>query len=431
MISRLWTKFRQSSAGEKIRSFFPDPMVNILEHLSLAILATIFYRYPARRLTVIGVTGTDGKTTTAELIYGILIKAGKKAALISSISAKVGQKVIETGFHVTSPHPWGLQRLLREIVNKKFNYIVIEVTSHGLAQNRLFGCNFKVGVITNVTHEHLDYHKTYQKYLQAKARLFKTAKIAILNCDDESYSYLRQFCLKKKCFTYSLKQKADFTPQNFKFKTTLPGQYNQYNCLAAIAAASALGIPNTKIRKTISTFKNVRGRLEEVGKGQDFKVIIDFAHTPNSLKNVLSFLKEEKAPGSNLIAVFGSAGLRDKQKRSLMGEMAAEYADIAVITAEDPRTEDLNQIIEKIAQGCFKNGAKELKKESFALKGKTPCFFRVPDRKEAIEFAIKKLAQKGDIIVICGKGHEKSMCFGKIEYPWSDHKAVMQALKSK
>lgn len=422
MIGKLWSKFRQSSAGEKIRLFFPDPFVNILEHLTLAILATIFYRYPARRLIVIGVTGTDGKTTTSELIYEILTKAGKRTALISSVSAKIAKKEIDTGFHITSPHPWRLQKVLREIVNKKFNYVVIEVTSHGLSQNRLFGCNFKVGVVTNVTHEHLDYHKTYKNYLKAKAKLFDRVKVGVLNRDDESYNYLSAKCIthRTKYVTYGLKKKADFNPKTFPFKTLLPGEYNQYNCLAAIAATSFLGIPPAKIRQTLVSFKGVKGRMEEIKEGQDFRVIIDFAHTPNALKNALETLSAQKIKGARLIAVFGSAGLRDRTKRPIMGEVAGEYVDLIVLTAEDPRTEDVNQIINEIAQGALKEGAQE---------GKT--LFRVPDRGEAIKFAIQKLAKKGDIVVICGKGHERSMCYGKTERPWSEHQAVQEALEGK
>jgi len=432
MISKLWTKFRQSFVGEKIRSVFPDSMVNVLEHLSLAILATIFYGYPARKLTVIGVTGTDGKTTTAELIYEILTKAGKKAALISTVSAKIGQEEIETGFHVTSPHPWKLQKLLREIVNRKINYVVIESTSHGLAQNRLFGCNFKIGIVTNITHDHLDYHKTYENYLKAKAKLFKGVEVAVLNNDDESYKLLSNRLSNysiNKFVTYGIKSKADFIPENFKFKTQLLGDFNQYNCLAAIAATSSLGIPKEEIREAIALFSGVKGRMEEVKKGQDFKVVIDFAHAPNSLKNALEALNKEKNKDNKLIAVFGAAGLRDKKKRPLMGEISGKYADMTVITAEDPRTEDLNEIIEKIAQGCLKSGAVEQDKDKFKIDDKKNCFFIIPDRKEAIEFAIRKLAKKDDIVVVCGKGHEKTMCFGKKEYPWSDFRAVEESLK--
>ena len=402
-----------------------------LYHLGQAFLYASFYHFPARHLNVIGVTGTDGKTTTVNLIYHILKEAGKKVSMISSINAVIGEKKYETGFHVTTPNPRDMQKYLSQAVKAGSEYFVLEATSHGLGQNRLFGCFFNIGVVTNITHEHLDYHKTYQNYVKAKAKLFRIAEVAVLNKDDRSYPFLLPFCKKRKCFTYSLDKKADFNLKNFKFETALPGKYNQSNSLAASAVALSLGITRKKIKKSLKTFKGIKGRMEEIKRGQDFKIIIDFAHTPNSLKNVLEILNKEKKQDNKLIAIFGAAGLRDKKKRSLMGKVSGKYADITVITAEDPRTEDLNKIIEKIAQGCLRGGASELDRNDFELKGKRHYFFRVPDRKEAIAFAIRKLARKDDIVVICGKGHEKTMCFGKKEYPWSDFKAVEESLDKK
>ncbi len=421
MINKLWVGFRHSPLGEKLRSLMPDSLVNLFYHLPLAILAVFIHGYPAQKLKVIGVTGTDGKTTTANLIHHLLTKSGKKAALISTISAKIGQKEIPTGFHVTSPHPWKLQSLLRRIMDKGYQYLVLEATSHGLAQHRLLGSNFYLGVITNVTEEHLDYHQTYENYLAAKAKLFSGVKIAVLNKDDQSYFYLKSKIKnqKSKIITYGIKKKADFTPQTFKFKTLLPGEYNQYNCLAAIAVASSLGIDEKKIKKAIASFKSLEGRMEAIDEGQDFKVYVDFAHTPNALEQVLKTLKKELKEGKKLLVVFGCAGLRDIQKRPKMGTIASRLADLVILTAEDPRTEDVKKIINQIARGCLKKGGVE---------GRT--FFKVPDRSEAIRFAVNK-AKKDDLVVICGKGHEKTMCFGRKEYPWSDQKEVSRALKEK
>ncbi len=418
----LWSKFRQSYLGEKTRALFPNWVVNKFKHLPLAILAVLWFRYPARKLKVIGVTGTDGKTTTTSLIDYILVHWGKKAALISTVSAKIGQKEIDTGFHVTSPDSWKLQKLLREVVNQGFEYVVLEATSHGLVQNRFFGCGFKIGVVTNITHEHLDYHQTYLNYLKAKAKLFDRVEVGILNRDDQSFAYLKEKLRKKriKIISYALKNKANFTPRNFPFKTPLLGTYNQYNCLAAVATASSLGTPKKIIKQALASFPGVKGRLEEIKNNFGFRVFIDFASTTNSLKNVLIALGKIVPVKGRLITVFGSAGLRDVRKRALMGEMAAKYADLMVLTAEDPRTEDVNQIINQIAQGAFKKGAQENK-----------TLFRVADRTEAIKFAIQKLAQKGDVIVTCGKGHEQSMSYGKTERPWSEHQAVQKALEGK
>jgi len=403
---------------DKIRALIPQKLINVGKHCPLAFLAATIHYFPARKLKVIGVTGTDGKTTTANLIYHILDLAGKKVAIISTVSAKIGNQEIDTGFHVTTPNPWLLQKLLHKMVNQKIEYVVLEVTSHGLDQYRLLGVPFEIGVLTNVTHEHLDYHKTYENYVAAKAKLLEAAKIAIVNKDDESYKFLSsKFKVQSSKFiAYGIKNEADFTPKKFKFKTNLPGEYNLYNCLAAIAATSQLGIPAQFIREGLSSFKGVIGRMEEINEGQDFKVFIDFAHTPNALEQVLKAIKSVK---SRVIVVFGCAGLRDKEKRPKMGEIACRLADLAVLTAEDPRTEDVNEIIDQIAKGCLKAGG---------IEGKN--FYKIPDRQEAINFAIQKLAKKGDIIVICGKGHEKSMCFGRTEYPWSEHKAVRKALKS-
>jgi UDP-N-acetylmuramoyl-L-alanyl-D-glutamate--2,6-diaminopimelate ligase len=418
MIKRIWVIFRHSSLGETLRSLLPNFLVNSLYHFPQAFLASLIYQYPTKKLKVIGVTGTDGKTTTAALIHHLLLKAGKKTALISTVSAKIGSKEIPTGFHVTSPHPGKLQRLLREIADKDYEYVVLEATSHGLDQHRLYGVNFLVGVVTNVTHEHLDYHRTFENYLKAKAKLFQRVKMAVLNQDDDSFAYLKSVVPSgAKVITYGIKSKADFTPKTFRFKTLLVGEYNQHNCLAAVAVVSSLGISDDRIRKAIASFKGLEGRMEEINEGQDFEVFIDFAHTPNALKNVLKTLSGLKPPASNLIVVFGSAGERDKEKRPKMGEISAQLAEMAVLTAEDPRTEDVNQIINQIAKGCQKAGGVE---------GKT--FFRVPDRAKAIELALKK-AKKDDIVIICGKGHEKSMCFGRTEHPWSDQKAVRKVLK--
>lgn len=392
-----------------IRNLIPHYIVNLFYHLPISILATIFYHYPARNLVVIGVTGTDGKTTTSTLIYEILRKAAKKVALITSVCAKIGRKNLDTGLHVTTPDAWELQKLLRYIADKKFKFVVLESTSHGLAQYRLWGCNFQIGVLTNVTHEHLDYHGSWFQYLKDKARLFKKTKYSVLNRDDGSYSYLKDKA-GGKVITYGLK-KADFTPEKFTFKTLLPGDYNQYNCLAAIAVSKILEINNKDIKKAITSFKGVPGRMEEV-LSKPLKIIVDFAHTPNGLENALRTLRAVEH--KRLIAVFGCAGLRDKEKRPKMGKIACRLADIVVLTAEDPRTEDVKEIIGQIEKGCEKKGK----------------IYKEPDRGKAIALAIS-LAKEGDVVGIFGKGHEKSMCFGTKEYPWLDKKAIEKVLRSK
>lgn len=401
---------------------------------ALSHLASAWYGYPSRNLKIIGVTGTDGKTTTAGLIYWILNRAAGRAGLVSSISAKIGKRELDTGFHVTSPEPLALQKFLTKMVQKNCKFAVLEVTSHGLDQERVAGIDFEVAVLTNITHEHLDYHKTWREYRDAKVKLFKASKVSVLNYDDDSFSYISKIIGKeKKVISYGVKEKADYvakdiedTVQGTKFtsfsngksytiSTNLHGDYNVYNTLAAISVASQLKIPWKKIQSAVSSFKTPIGRLDEIKNRKGFKIYVDFAHTPNALDAVLNLLKTKKQ--GRLIAVFGSAGERDVGKRAQMGEISAKSADVSIFTAEDPRSEDVNKIIDKMAEGVKKGGAGER------------IFYKIPERGEAIAFAVQKLAKKDDIIVICGKGHEKSMAYNGVEYPWSDHEAVKAALK--
>ncbi|MBL7159365.1 UDP-N-acetylmuramoyl-L-alanyl-D-glutamate--2,6-diaminopimelate ligase [Candidatus Microgenomates bacterium] len=378
-------------------------------HLLRAVLATIFFRFPAKNLFVIGVTGTDGKTTTVHLITHILKAAGKKTAMISTVSAP--------GFHVTTPDSWQLQGFLRKAVDEKKEYVILEATSHGLDQYRLFGCNFKMGVITNVTYEHLDYHGTWKNYLKAKARLFNGVKWAILNRDDASYKYLKSQITsnQSRVVTYSLKRKADLTPRAFKFKTNLLGEFNLYNCLAAISAVKILGIPDKKIRQSLLSFEPVSGRLEEIDEGQDFKIFIDFAHTPNAFRQILPALK--KITQGKIIHVFGCTGDRERTKRPIMGEISAKFSDKIILTHEDTYSEDPKKIIAEIEPGVEKGG-KILAKN----------YWKIEDRREAIKKAIE-MAEKGDIVLVTGVGHQNSLNIGGKEISWSDQKEVRKILE--
>lgn len=398
-------------------------------HAVLALLAVFYFGFPGKRLKVVGVTGTDGKTTTTHLIHHILKSAGKKASMVSSVYAEMGGTKYDTGFHVTTPDPWKIQKFLREAANDGEEYMILEVTSHGIDQNRVWGINFDIGILTNVTHEHLDYHRTYRSYVKTKERLLHQSKIAVVNNDDESFRYIDP-SLHQKMVTYGLNN-AHLTPDSFPFETSLPGEYNRYNCLAAISVAKQLGIADEMIRKAVKSFKGVKGRFEIIETGKGFDVIIDFAHTPNAIEKVLSTIKPRAE--DRLIHVFGSAGLRDRTKRPIMGEMSAKYADLIVLTEEDYRTEDVHVIIDEIAQGCLKQGAQELNPEEFKITAevKSPVFFRVPDRKSAVMFAIQKLARSGDTVILTGKAHEKSLCRGKIEFPWNEHEAVKKALSER
>lgn len=404
-------------------------------HFFQAVLALLLYGFPGRGITVIGVTGTDGKTTTASLIYHILQSAGYNAALVSTVGAVINGKSSDLGFHITTPGRFAVQSYLRQAKKAGANYIVLEVTSHALDQHRVFGIPFAVGVVTNITREHLDYHKTYERYVHAKAKLLKKAKIAVVNKDDTSYQRLKRDELKqkdKKIITYGMKADSMVNPHMFPFQTKLIGKFNKYNILAAVAALRAVNIPDAVIRKGIASFKPPIGR-QEVVYHKDFMVIVDFAHTPNSFASILPEVK--KLAKKRLIHVFGAAGKRDAVKRPEMGKISAQFADIIILTAEDPRDEPVEKINSEIIGGIkdsrFEIAREEgIRNQGSGIRENKKYIIEIPDRTEAIQYAIS-LAKKGDIVITTGKSHEKSMNYGKGEEPWSEYEAVKEALKMK
>jgi UDP-N-acetylmuramoyl-L-alanyl-D-glutamate--2,6-diaminopimelate ligase len=397
-----------------VRKIIPQKAINLFRHLPTAVLANVIYGFPSRQMTVIGVTGTDGKTTTVNMIYQILKTAGKKVSMVSTINAEIAGKSYDTGFHVTNPDPLMLQKFIKMATQAGEEMLVLEVTSHGLDQYRAWGVHFDVGVITNITHEHLDYHKTWENYFQAKAKLIKQVKLAILNRTEDHYGRLCRLT-SGKVVSFGLTKQADFNPIKFPFKLVIPGQYNVLNALAASAVAVHFGVDTKIIKRTLENFSSLEGRMNEIKNTRGIKIVVDFAHTPNALKEALQALRS-LTPG-RLIAVFGAAGARDIEKRALMGEISARFADITVITSEDPRGE-LDQINAQILEGAQKAKG-ELGKNVY-IEG---------DRGKAIEMAINQIAKKGDTVGIFGKGHEKSMNYdGKKETPWSDHEAVKNTL---
>lgn len=382
-------------------------------HLLVAVFANIVFLFPSRGIKVIGVTGTDGKTTTVNLIYHILKTAGHKTSMISSINAVIGTKTYDTGFHVTTPSSFSLQKFLRKARKAKSEYFVLEITSHSIDQNRISGINFEVGVLTNISNEHLDYHKTYDRYLKTKAKLLKKSRINIINSDDSSYTLLADVKLKKpkeNWITYGLSESSDYNPNTFDIKESkLVGDFNNYNALAAVATCMALGIKDEAIKKAIKSFSLPIGRVDYVYK-KDFSVMIDFAHTPNAFEKILSTVRP--ITKGKIIHVFGSAGERDILKRPFLGEIASQYCDILILTAEDPRGEDVNKIIAEIEVGIKKEQAEVI---------------RIPDRKEAIDAAIQ-MAKKDDLVLITGKAQEGSMTTEKRELPWDEFAVVQSAL---
>lgn len=383
-------------------------------HLLTAIFSVIYFRYPARKMTVIGVTGTDGKTTTCHLIYHLLKSAGYSVGLISTVGAYYGSKEIDTGFHTTTPNSFHLQKLIHQMQQAGVKYLVLEVTSHALDQYRVFGCNFKVGVLTNITHDHLDYFCTMDNLILAKTKLLTSAKVAIVNKLDPSFTKVKSIISKTKNNPSTVIYPNDSidTPIKDAIEKRFTEPYNQLNAEAAILAVQSIGIPVIKIPQAITTFPGVPGRMEYIVAGQYFTVIVDFASTPNALENVLSGLRKNLKENTKLICVFGCAGERDKGKRPMMGKISTKLADLSIFTAEDPRTENVDDIINQIAGGEVGNK-----------------YLIEPDRKKAIELAISK-AKRGDIIIVCGKGHEKSMCFGKKEIPWSDQEVILASIRN-
>lgn len=406
-----------------------QPVINIY-HLFKAIVGNAFYGFPSKKLKVIGVTGTDGKTTTTHLIYHILKALGKKVSMVSSIYAKIGGEEFSTGLHVTTPDALIVQKLLRSSVDHGDEFFVLETTSHALDQNRIWGVSFSVGAITNITNEHLDYHKTYDKYLKAKAKILLASDTPIINRDDNSYESLKKILAQrgKRFKTYGLKNKADF---QFDFQKEIPEtpNFNNYNYLAAFSSLVSLGIPKDQIIRHTKTFTLPLGRLEVV-YDKELKVIVDFAHTSNSIYSVLSDIKRRKRGlTERLIHVFGSAGLRDFKKRALMGEASGSFADLVILTEEDFRTEDPDKISEEIAVGLKKKGFRFIDPSQLNSQ-KNKVYTIILDRKSAIEKAIQ-IAKEGDTIITTGKSHEQSLARGKKEYPWDEKKAVLEALNKR
>lgn len=414
-----------------LKKLVPHSLFDVY-HWLRAVGAVAWYGYPARDLVVIGVTGTDGKTTTAHLIYAILRAAGLPASLISTTGAIISSRENQPlGLHVTTPNPFELQHFLKTARASGSRYIVLESTSHGLAQHRVWGCNYQIGVVTNITHEHLDYHGSWENYFRAKAKLFRRVKTSILNRDDAAYARLRPLAAGQ-VVTYGLAVEAEVTATGLitgvegtsfevpqlgrRVNTRFVGEYNVQNMLAAASAGLALGLAPAAVAAGLEAAVPPPGRLQPVDMGQPFTVFVDFAHTPNSLENTLKLLRG--LAKNRLIVVFGCAGERDHGKRAPMGASAARYCDYTVLTAEDPRTESLETILDEIASGCEQEGGRLAE-----------TYFRVPDRQEAITFAIRELAQPGDVVVTTGKAHEQSMCFGTTEYPWDEFAAVRRALE--
>jgi len=407
---------------------------------AMALLSDKFYGHPSHQLKVIGVTGTNGKTTTTHLLEKILEDQGKQAGLIGTIKMKIGREVFEV--KNTTPDAIDLQKNFKKMLDAGSTYAIMEVSSHALDMGRVRGVDYHIAVFTNLTQDHLDYHGTMEKYREAKGLLFaqlgnkyqsaeQANKYAILNADDPASDYFKKITAAQ-VITYGIDQNADvkaekisisargthFTLVSYKGKIEVQlkmvGKFSVYNALAAATAALVEGVPLEDIKKSLEEIQGVDGRFETVDEGQDFTVIVDYAHTPDSLENVLKTIKEF-AKGK-IICVFGAGGDRDRTKRPLMGEIAMKYSDLAVVTSDNPRSEDPEQIISDILDGVKKVTATDAD------------YIAITDRKQAITYAVEN-ARSGDVILIAGKGHETYQILGDKVIHFDDREIARAALK--
>ncbi|WP_152656478.1 UDP-N-acetylmuramoyl-L-alanyl-D-glutamate--2,6-diaminopimelate ligase [Oceanobacillus sp. CFH 90083] len=404
---------------------------------ALAMLSAAYYDYPTTKFPLIGVTGTNGKTTTTYLLDAIFEKQGKKSGVIGSIQVKIGNET----FPVlnTTPDALALNRIFQQMQEREVDQAIMEVSSHALDMGRVFGCDYDIGIFTNLSQDHLDYHKDMDDYLRAKSLLFAGLgndyhhgknKYAIINEDDASSDLLKR-STAQQVLTYSCKQDADIMAKNIMLspagvafnlvtpigtahiKTNLIGMFNVYNMLAASSAAIASNVGLDVIKEALEDIKGVDGRFEPINEGQDYSVIVDFAHTPDSLENVLQTSREFAE--RKVYVVVGCGGDRDRTKRPLMADVAVKYADHALFTSDNPRTEDPVQILDDMTGHLTEEEA---------------TFEVIVDRAEAIKHAVG-LAQKDDIILIAGKGHETYQIIGKTKYNFDDRQIAREAIKEK
>jgi UDP-N-acetylmuramoyl-L-alanyl-D-glutamate--2,6-diaminopimelate ligase len=407
---------------------------------ALATMSARFFDDPSQKLNVIGITGTDGKTTTSYLVDHILRRAGYGTGLIGTVALRINDLEDRHSLRQTTPESVEIQRLLAQMVAAGCQWATLEATSHGLDQHRLDHVRFVIGGVTNITHEHLEHHKTIAAYRRAKARLFERVTeangTAVINVDDEGAREMLRYAETIATLRYSQIEEttadlraervvADgqgcqfdlcFRGERVHVHLPLLGRFNVENALCATGIALAAGIPLRDVAVALEVAPSPPGRLTRMDLGQPFAVIVDYAHTPDSLAKVLRLLRG-LYPGGRLIAVFGSAGDRDTTKRPLQGKVAAELADRAIITSEDPRTEDPEKIIEDIVQVAVEAGGQ-----------RDVNIFAEPDRMTAIRMAVA-MARPGDCVLLAGKGHEGSIIWGHTKVPWDEEAAARTALQ--
>ena len=421
----------ESGAKAVICQHIPDDVAEcdctfvVVEDTNAAMgtIASNFYGNPSHELKVVGVTGTNGKTTIATLLYDLVQSMGYKAGLISTVVYKVGAREIVSTH--TTPDAIRLNAMMREMVDEGCDYCFMECSSHAIVQQRIGGLRFVGGLFTNITHEHLDYHKTFAEYIRAKKSFFDALPkeaFALVNADDRNGEVMLQNT-KASRYTLSLQRMADFRAKvvemmvegmelridNKEVWVQFLGRFNAYNLLTVYGAAVLLGFEKEEVLAHLSMLRPVSGRFETVLAKDGTTAVVDFAHTPDALENIINTIDELRQSGQRLIVVCGCGGDRDKTKRPVMGGMAAKRADVAIFTSDNPRTEDPEQILREMEEGV-ESGDKYLK---------------IVDRHEAIKTAVM-LAEPSDIILLAGKGHEDYQIVGTEKLPFNDKEVVKE-----
>lgn len=426
-----------------LRKILPESFI-LWTHYVRGVLAAVIYGFPARKLKIIGVTGTNGKTTTCNMIAQILEKANYRVGMATTINFKIDKEAWTNTTKMTTLSPFALQKFLSNCLKAGCHWVVLETSSHAISQFRTWGVDYKIAVLTNITHDHLDYHKTFEAYRGAKAMLFTTGQtINILNNDDKSIEYFEKLPAKD-IIIYGTdqpegerRQRPDILGKKIILESTgsmftvvtpasqiginlrLPGRFNIYNALAALSVAFVLKIHLDVAKQALEEMEGVPGRMEKVELGQSFAVIVDYAHTPDALEKVYQTLTMAKR--ARIISVLGACGDRDRSKRPILGALAGKFADIVIIADEDPYTEDAERIIDEVASGVPRGADPKHPK----IIGEN--FFIIKDRQQAIQRAIN-LAYKDDIVLITGKGAEECMVVGHNKISWSDRKIAKDAL---
>lgn len=398
---------------------------NIFWHLPKSIYYQLVNGLPTRHLTLIGITGTDGKTSTATLVHQILLASEIKSDLITTVNSP--------GLHTTSPDPRHLLPIFSQMIKKGVTHVVVEATAHGIDQHRFFGCHFAVSALTNITHEHFDDFVDINHYQTAKLQLFRNSSVCILNADDSSYTqFQKKLSPGHQTISYGISPKSQLRATNITvtrdslsfdadghhFVSDSPYRYQVYNILAAYGICQALGVNHKVFLKTIRHFPEVAGRRQLIENDLGITAIVDFAHTPHALVETLSSLYQPRN-NHQTIVIFGATGGRDQSKRPLMGQAVSQHSDIAILTSDDTRQEDIDHINQQIISGIDQT---KIKKEQFK-------YYVQSDRQKAFDLALS-LARKGDTVIACGKGHETSILIGKTEYPWSDAQAFRTSFRN-